>query len=324
MNKRALGPHDRTGGLSISPLVFGGNVFGWTADQATSFALLDAFVDAGFDAVDTADAYSRWVPGHEGGESETLIGQWLKARGRRDDVKILTKVGSDMGQNGEVGHNDLSPGWIERAVEDSLRRLQTDYIDLYQTHWPDPATPQEETLRALDRLVRSGKVRAIGTSNHSAEQVTEALAISEREGLAAYATIQPHYNLYSRATFEGPLQDLAVAKGLGVITYFSLESGFLTGKYRSVDQVAGTARERMLADKFDERGVRILAVLDGVAQRNEATSAQVALAWLLAQPGVTAPIVSATSVAQLSEVLKAATLELSVEDLTELTEASAD
>ena len=319
MNKRALGPDGRTGGLTISPLVFGGNVFGWTADQATSFALLDAFMDAGFDAVDTADAYSRWVPGHEGGESETLIGQWLKARGRRDDVKILTKVGSDMGQ----GHNDLSPGWIERAVEDSLRRLRTDYIDLYQTHWPDPSTPQEETLSALDRLVRSGKVRAIGTSNHSAEQVTEALAISEREGLAAYATIQPHYNLYSRATFEGPLQDLAVAKGLGVITYFSLESGFLTGKYRTVDQVAGTARERMLVDKFDERGVRILAVLDGVAQRNEATSAQVALAWLLAQPGVTAPIVSATSVTQLSEVLKAATLELSTEDLAELTEASA-
>lgn len=315
LTKRKLG----SSGLDIAPLVFGGNVFGWTADEATSFALLDGFVEAGFDAIDTADAYSRWVPGHSGGESEIIIGKWLKARGRRDDVKILTKVGSDMGQ----GYNDLSPAWIETAVEASLRRLQTDYIDLYQTHWPDPKTPQEETLRALDRLVKAGKVRAIGTSNHSAEQVSEALAISDREGLAAYATIQPHYNLYSRDTFEGGLQDLAVSKGLGVITYFSLESGFLTGKYKTVDQIAGTKREGMLKDKFDERGVRILAVLDAVAQKNEATSAQVALAWLLAQPGVTAPIVSATSTEQLADTLKAATLTLSDEDVAELTEASA-
>jgi len=315
LSKRKLGSSD----LDIAPLVFGGNVFGWTADEATSFALLDAFVEAGFDAIDTADAYSRWVPGHSGGESETIIGKWLKARGRRDDVKILTKVGSDMGQ----GHNDLSPAWIETAVEASLRRLQTDYIDLYQTHWPDPKTPQEETLRTLDKLVKAGKVRAIGTSNHSAEQVSEALAISDREGLAAYATIQPHYNLYSRDTFEGGLQDLAVEKGLGVITYFSLESGFLTGKYKTVDQIAGTKREGMLKDKFDERGVRILAVLDAVAQKSEATSAQVALAWLLAQSGVTAPIVSATSTKQLGDTLKAATLTLSDEDLAELTEASA-
>ena len=312
--KRKLG----SSGLDIAPLVFGGNVFGWTADEATSFALMDAFVEAGFDAIDTADAYSRWVPGHSGGESETIIGKWLKARGRRDDVKILTKVGSDMGQ----GHNDLSPGWIETAVEASLRRLQTDYIDLYQTHWPDPKTPQEETLRALDKLVQAGKVRAIGTSNHSAEQVSEALDISQRKGLAAYATIQPHYNLYSRDTFEGGLQDLAVEKSLGVITYFSLESGFLTGKYKTVDQIAGTKREGMLKDKFDERGVRILAVLDAVAQKNEATPAQVALAWLLVQPGVTAPIVSATSTEQLADTLKAATLKLSDEDLAELTEAS--
>lgn len=315
MQKRTLGP---SGGLSIAPLAFGGNVFGWTADEATSFALLDAFVEAGFDAIDTADAYSRWVPGHSGGESEAIIGRWLKARGRRGDVKILTKVGSDMGQ----GRNDLSPAWIEKAVDDSLRRLQTDHIDLYQTHWPDPATPQEETLRALDRLVKAGKVGAIGVSNHSADQVAEALAISEREGLAAYAALQPHYNLYSRSTFEGPLQDLAVAKGLGVITYFSLESGFLTGKYRAVEQIAGTRREAMLKDKFNARGVRILAVLDGVARRNEATPAQAALAWLLTRPGVTAPIVSATSVAQLDEVLKAAALELPAEDLAELTEAS--
>ena len=312
--KRPLGGS----GLDVAPLVFGGNVFGWTADKTASFALLDGFVEAGFDAIDTADAYSRWVEGHSGGESETVIGEWLKARGGRDAVKIFTKVGSDMGQ----GHNDLSPAWIEKAVEDSLRRLQTDYIDLYQTHWPDPNTPQEETLRALDRLVQAGKVRAIGTSNHSAEQVAEALAVSEREGLAAYATLQPHYNLYSRATFEGPLQDLAVEKGLGVITYFSLESGFLTGKYKTADQIVGAKREDMLKGKFDERGVRILAVLDAVAQRNEATPAQVALAWLLAQPGVTAPIVSATTIEQLADTLKAATLELSAEDVAELTEAS--
>lgn len=315
LTKRALGDS----GLDISPLVFGGNVFGWTADEATSFALLDAFVDAGFDAIDTADAYSRWVDGHSGGESETIIGKWLKARGRRGEVKILTKVGSDMGQ----GHKDLSPAWIEKAVEDSLRRLQTDHIDLYQTHWFDPETPQEETLRALDRLVTSGKVGAIGTSNHTAEQVADALAISEREGLAAYRSVQPHYNLYSRDTFEGPLQDLAVEKGLGVITYFSLESGFLTGKYKTADQIVGTSREGMLQGKFDERGVRILAILDAVAQKNEATSAQVALAWLLSRPGVTAPIVSATSTAQLADTLKAATLDLSDEDLAELTEASA-
>ncbi|WP_292021406.1 MULTISPECIES: aldo/keto reductase [unclassified Brevundimonas] len=313
--KRPLG----RSGMDIAPLVFGGNVFGWTADKATSFDLLDGFIAAGFDAIDTADAYSRWVPGHSGGESETIIGEWLKRRGDRDAVKIFTKVGSDMGQ----GHKDLSPAWIEKAVEDSLRRLQTDYIDLYQTHWPDPLTPQEETLRALDRLVQAGKVRAIGTSNHSAEQVAEALAISERDGLAAYASIQPHYNLYSRDTFEGPLQNLAVEQGLGVITYFSLESGFLTGKYKTVDQIAGTKRESALKDKFDERGVRILAVLDAIAQKNEATPAQVALAWLLAQPGVTAPIVSATTLEQLADTLKAAHLTLSDEDVSELTEASA-
>lgn len=316
MQHRPLGPS----GLTTGPLIFGGNVFGWTADRDTSFALLDAFTDAGFNAIDTADSYSRWVSGHDGGESETIIGEWLKARGRRDDLLILTKVGSDMGQ----GHNDLSAGWVERAVEDSLRRLQTDVIDLYQAHWPDPRTPQEETLRAFDRLVQAGKVRAIGVSNHDAAQTAEALEISKRGGLAAYATLQPHYNLYSRDTFEGPLQDIAVERGLGVITYFSLEAGFLTGKYQTADQVAGTAREGMLKDKFDERGVRILATLQAVADRNEATPAQVSLAWLLTRPAVTAPIVSATSVEQLNDTLKAASLMLSDDDLAELTEASAD
>lgn len=318
MQKRPLG----RSGLETAPLVFGGNVFGWTADRERSFVLLDAFVDAGFNAVDTADAYSRWVPGNSGGESEIIIGEWLKARGRRDDVLILTKVGSAMGQNGDNDRHDLSPGWIERAVEDSLRRLQTDVIDLYQAHWPDDRTPQEETLRAFDNLVQAGKVRAIGVSNHTAEATSEALAISAREGLARYETLQPHYNLYSRSTFEGPLQDLAVAQGLGVITYFSLEAGFLTGKYRTAEEAAGTARGGGLKDKFDERGMRVLATLRALAERNEATPAQVALAWLITRPGVTAPIVSATSLEQLSDTLKAAELTLSAEDLTELTEAS--
>ncbi|WP_029087884.1 aldo/keto reductase [Brevundimonas aveniformis] len=314
MQKRPLG-HS---GLSTAPLVFGGNVFGWTADKVRSFELLDAFVDAGFNAVDTADAYSIWAPGHSGGESETIIGEWLKARGHRDDVLILTKVGSDMGQ----GHNDLSPGWIEKAVEDSLRRLQTDYIDLYQSHWPDPNTPQEETLRALNRLVEAGKVRALGLSNHSAEATAEALAISAREGLAAYQTVQPHYNLYSRATFEGPLQDLAVEKGLSAITYFSLESGFLSGKYRSVDDLQGSPRVAALTNHFDERGSRILATLRAVAERNQATSAQVSLAWLMTRPAVAAPIVSATTLSQLSDTLKAVEVKLSDQDIAELTETS--
>lgn len=309
-------------GLKTAPLVFGGNVFGWTADRERAFALLDAFFDAGFNAIDTADAYSRWVPGNHGGESETIIGEWLKRRGRRDDVLLLTKVGSSMRQNGDDDRHDLSPGWIERAVEDSLKRLQTDVIDLYQAHWPDERTPQDETLRAFERLVQAGKVRAIGVSNHSAEDAAEALAISAREGLHRYETLQPHYNLYSRSTFEGPLQDLAVKEGLGVITYFSLEAGFLTGKYRTAEEAAGAARGGALKDRFDERGMRILAVLRGVAERNEATPAQVALAWLLSRPAVTAPIVSATSLEQLTDTLKAADLVLPAEDLAELTEAS--
>ena len=318
MQKRPLGDS----GLQTAPLVFGGNVFGWTADRDRSFALLDAFVDAGFNAIDTADAYSRWVPGHSGGESETIIGEWLKARGRRDDVLILTKVGSPMGQNGDDDRKDLSPGWIERAAEDSLRRLQTDVIDLYQSHWMDETTPTEDTLRAYERLIQAGKVRAIGASNHTAARLREALDVAEAKALPRYRTVQPHYNLYSRDTFEGDLQDLAVAEGLGVITYFSLESGFLSGKYRTVADLEGSTRGAGLKDRFNARGVRILAVLDAVARRNEATSAQVSLAWLLSRPGVTAPIVSATSLEQLADTLKAATLELSDADLAELTEAS--
>jgi len=317
--KRALGKS----GLETAPLVFGGNVFGWTIDKTTSFEILDAFVGAGFNAIDTADVYSRWVPGNSGGESETIIGEWLKARRRRDDVLILTKVGSTMGQNGDDTRNDLSPRWIERAVEDSLRRLQTDVIDLYQSHWMDRTTPTEETLRAYERLIQAGKVRAIGASNHDAVRMREALDVAADKGLPRYETVQPHYNLYNRSTFEGEQQDLAVAEGLGVITYFSLESGFLSGKYRTVaDADASKRGGGMLKDHFNERGVRILAVLDAVARRNEATPAQVALAWLLSRPGVTAPIVSATSLDQLNDTLKAATLTLSVQDLADLTTAS--
>jgi aryl-alcohol dehydrogenase-like predicted oxidoreductase len=319
MQKRPLGKS----GLETAPLVFGGNVFGWTIDRERSFALLDAFVDAGFNAIDTADVYSRWVPGNAGGESETILGDWLKARGRRDDVLILTKVGSSMGQNGDDARNDLSAHWIERAVEASLKRLKTDHIDLYQSHWMDQITPTEETLRAYEKLIEAGKVRAIGASNHDVAKLTEAAALASEKGLPRYETLQPHYNLYSRDTFEGALQDYAVAEDLGVITYFSLESGFLSGKYKSAEDLKDASRGGALKDHFNERGVRILAVLDGVAQRNEATAAQVSLAWLLAQPGVTAPIVSATSLEQLADTLKAASLPLSEADLAELTEASA-
>jgi len=319
MQRRPLGKS----GLETAPLVFGGNVFGWTIDKAKSFEILDAFVDAGFNAIDTADVYSRWVPGNKGGESETIIGEWLKARGRRDDVLILTKVGSSMGQNGEDARNDLSAKWIETAVEDSLRRLQTDVIDLYQSHWMDKVAPTEETLRAYEKLIQSGKVRAIGASNHDVPKLKEAAALAAEKGLPRYETLQPHYNLYSRSTFEGELQDYAVAEGLGVITYFSLESGFLSGKYKSADDLKSASRGGALKDHFNERGVRILAVLDGVAQRLEATPAQVSLAWLLSRPGVTAPIVSATSLDQLNDTLKAATLEVPQDALDELTEASA-
>lgn len=320
MQKRPLGKS----GLETGPLVFGGNVFGWTIDKDRSFELLDAFVDAGFNAIDTADVYSRWVPGNAGGESESIIGEWLKARGRRDDVVILTKVGSSMGHNGDDARNDLSAHWIEREVEASLKRLKTDYIDLYQSHWMDKTTPTEETLGAYDKLIKAGKVRAIGASNHDVAKLTEALGLASEKGLPRYETLQPHYNLYSRNTFEGELQDYAVAEDLGVITYFSLESGFLSGKYKTAADADQSKRGGgMLKDHFSERGVRILAVLDGVAQRNEATAAQVSLAWLLVQPGITAPIVSATSLDQLNDTLKAATLELSAHDIAELNDASA-
>jgi aryl-alcohol dehydrogenase-like predicted oxidoreductase len=302
MDKRKLG----NTGFLVAPLGFGGNVFGWTADEPTSFALLDRFVGAGFNLVDTADSYSRWAPGHVGGESETVIGRWIKRRGRHDDVIIATKVGSDMGE----GHKILRKNYILRAAEASLRRLGVDCIDLYQSHWDDESTSFEESLSAYDRLIRDGKVKAIGASNLNAGRLAQALAVSAEHGLPRYATLQPHYNIYERASFEGELQSLSVREGIGVITYFSLAAGFLTGKYRSPADFGKSARGEGMKKFMNDRGFRILDALAAVGKRLAATQAQVALAWLMARPGVTAPIASATSGAQLDELLGAATLRL--------------
>ncbi|OHV78989.1 aldo/keto reductase [Rhizobium sp. LCM 4573] len=316
MELRALG---RTG-LSIAPIVFGGNVFGWTANEKTSFDLLDRFFDAGFNAIDTADAYSRWVPGHQGGESETIIGKWLKRGGiSRDKAVIVTKVGSDMGQ----GKKDLSAKWIVQAVEGSLSRLQTDYIDLYLSHWPDPDTPYEETLGAYAKLLEQGKVRSIGCSNLDAGQLKDALEVSAAKNLPRYDVIQPEYNLYTRDSFEGPLANLCVKEDIGVITYFSLGAGFLTGKYRSREDAEGRAREGRVSEYFDDKGMRILAALDEVAVETNAAPASIALAWLIRRRGVTAPIASATSLSQLETMIAAGALELSDDQMQLLDEAGA-
>jgi len=309
-------------GLATAPLAFGGNVFGWTADKATSFDLLDAFVDSGFNLIDTADVYSRWASGHSGGESETVIGQWLSASRKRHRVLIATKVGKPMGEAGS-GRAGLSRRWIRQAVEDSLRRLQTDHIDLYQSHDDDTATPLEETLSAFAELMQEGKVRAIGASNYSAPRLAEALATSRRLGLPRYETLQPLFNLADRAPFEAELQPLCVAEGLGVINFFGLARGFLTGKYRSEADLVKSPRGAGVKAYLNERGQRILAALDGVAAELDATPAQVALAWQMAQPGITAPIVSATSVAQWQELAGAAGLALSSGQTDRLTLASA-
>ncbi len=314
MNRRPLG----RSGLTTAPIVFGGNVLGWTVDEPAGFALLDAFVDHGFDAIDTADVYSSWAPGNRGGESETLIGRWLKARpGRREKVTIFTKVGSDLGRPGEKG---LKATWIVQAVEGSLRRLQTEVIDLYFSHWPDAETPQEETLAAFDTLLKAGKVRAIGASNLDAAQLAEALDLSAR-GLPRYEVLQPEYNLHDRAGFEGPLQDLCRAEGLGVVTYFSLASGFLSGKYRSAADFAQSVRGEDMAKYLTPRGFAILDALHEVAGRHGAQASEVALAWLIAQPGVTAPIASATRLAHVESFARAAALQLTPEDLHRLTAA---
>jgi aryl-alcohol dehydrogenase-like predicted oxidoreductase len=300
MTHRPLG----RSGLSTAPLVFGGNVFGWTADEATSHRLLDAFVDGGFNAIDTADVYSAWVPGHVGGESESVIGRWLKTRGKRDDVLILTKVAMWPAQPG------LSAANIAAAVEGSLKRLQTDYIDLYQAHEDDAATPIEETLEAFDRLVKAGKVRAIGASNFSPERLSASLKTSQVLGLARYETIQPKFNLHDRDEVEGPLAELAAREGLGIIPYYGLAAGFLTGKYRTEADLEGRSRGRTVKQYLTARGLKILAALDAAAETVGASQAQVALAWIMAHPAITAPLASATSVEQLNELMGAARLTL--------------
>lgn len=307
-------------GLHIQPIAFGGNVFGWSADEKASFALLDAFVDAGFNLVDTADVYSAWVPGNQGGESETLLGKWFARSGKRDKVLLATKVAKWSERPG------LSTENINAAVEDSLRRLQTDYIDLYQAHEDDEATPLEATLGAFARLIEQGKVRAIGASNYGAARFADALKVSADYHLPRYETLQPEYNLYDRAGYEAALEPLVKAEQVGVISYYALASGFLSGKYRQPDDASRSpARGAQVVQRYlNPRGLRILSALDDVASRHAASASQVALAWLIARPSVTAPIVSATSVAQLQEVLRAATLSLSAEDIAQLDSASAE
>lgn len=305
-------------GIKTGVLAFGGNVFGWTADEPTSFQLLDAFVDSGFNLVDTADVYSTWVPGHSGGESETIIGKWLKNSGKRDKVVIATKVGKPMGPD----RKGLSAIYIRQAVEDSLRRLQTDYIDLYQSHEDDPNTPLEETLAAFGELVKEGKVRAIGASNYRGARLSEALQVSKKGDLARYETLQPEYNLYAREKFEHDLLPVAQHEAVGVIPYFSLASGFLTGKYRSEQDLAKSARGQGIKKYLNDRGLRIIAALDQVAKTHDATPAQIALAWLIAQPTIVAPLVSATSVAQWRELVPAG-LKLTQGDFKALDIASA-
>ena len=315
MDRRKLG----STGFDVAPLAFGGNVFGWTADEPTSFRLLDAFVAAGFNLIDTADSYSRWAPGHQGGESETIIGRWIAQRGRHDDVVIATKVGSDMG----LGYKCLRADYIVQAAEQSLRRLQVDALDLYQSHWDDDKTTFDETLEAYTRLMKQGKVKAIGASNLTAERLAQALATSRQHGYPRYATLQPHYNLYERASFEGPLEDLCEREHIGVITYFSLGAGFLTGKYRTDADFAKSPRGAGMQKFMNPRGMRILAALEEVAQRSNATMAQIALAWLMHRSSVTAPIASATSVAQLDELMAAARLPLDADAIDALNQASA-
>jgi aryl-alcohol dehydrogenase-like predicted oxidoreductase len=315
MHKRRLG---RTG-LQIAPLAFGGNVFGWTADAKTSFDLLDRFLEAGFNTIDTADVYSAWAPGNKGGESETIIGDWMKKRGNRAKVIVVTKVGSPMGP----GKKGLSAPYIAEAVEASLKRLQSDFIDLYLSHWPDPDTPHEETLGAYRDLVQQGKVRFIGASNLDAKQLAASLEAAKAKALPRYDVLQPEYNLYDRGSFDGPLRDLCIAEEIGVITYFSLAKGFLSGKYRSEADLGQSQRGGGVKAYLNERGFRILAALDAIAARLGAKPAEVALAWLIGQPGVTAPIASATSLAQLDSLIKAASLELDDDDRRVLEQASA-
>ena len=314
MQKRRLGQSS----LEIAPLAFGGNVFGWTADEKTSFELLDGFVAAGFNFIDSADVYSRWVPGNSGGESETIIGKWLKARGNRSKVIIATKLGIEMAP----GKKGLSRAYMMQAVEDSLRRLQTDYIDLYQSHRDDPDTPIEETLSAYAELIKQGKIREIGASNFSADRLGESLRVSAAQGLPRYQSLQPLYSLVERGEFEGPLEQLCLKEKVGVISYFSLASGFLTGKYRSKADTEGRARGTRVEKYLNDDGMRVLAALDEVAARHNAKPGQVALAWLMARPSITAPIASATNLPQLQELVRSAEITLDRDAIAQIDAAS--
>jgi len=314
VHKRPLGKSS----LSVAPLAFGGNVFGWSVDEKRSFELLDAFVDAGGNLIDTADVYSAWVPGNRGGESETIIGNWLKQSGKRDQVVIATKVAK------WAEHPGLSPANIHQAVDGSLKRLQTDHIDLYQAHEDDASVPLAETLGAFARLIESGKVRVIGASNYGAARFADALAVSKQHNLPRYESLQPEYNLVSRDSYEKELEPLIRAENIGVISYYALASGFLSGKYRSeADLARSSARGGSVKKYLNPRGLQVLAALDAIAAAHHATPAQVALAWLIARPGITAPIASATSVEQLHELLDATSLQLSPDEIAQLDLVSA-
>ena len=315
MQFRTLG----TTGLQVSPLCFGGNVFGWTVDEATSFSLLDRFVDAGLNFIDTADVYSAWATGNTGGESETIIGNWFRSRGLRDKVILATKVGSEMGPEDK----GLSPAYIRRAVDASLKRLQTDYIDLYQSHWDDPSVPFEDVLGTYQELIEAGKVRAIGASNLTAERLQESLDVADRHGLPRYQTLQPLYNLYDRADYENGPQAICLKNGLGTIPYYTLAAGFLTGKYRQPEDLGQSARGKTAERYLNERGLRILSGMDEVAKSRGITNAQVAVAWLLAQPTISAGLASATRLAQLNELIDAASIELTAAELATLNQVSA-
>jgi len=316
MEKRELG----NSGLKVAPLALGGNVFGWTVHEPMASKLLDAFVEAGFNLIDTADMYSTWVPGNKGGESETIIGNWLRRSGKRDKVVIATKVGMEMGPN----KKGLSKRYILSAVEDSLKRLQIDCIDLYQSHADDPETPLEETLEALESLVAAGKVRAVGASNYSAERLTRALQVSDQRGYPSYQCLQPEYNLYDRAGYENALEAVCLERGLGVIPYYSLASGFLTGKYRSESDLSKSIRGQGIKKYLNDRGFRILEALDRVAEQHDSVPAKVALAWLIARPSITAPIASATNLEQLSDLVEAANLKLDKASVELLNQASTE
>lgn len=305
--------------MQVSPLAFGGNVFGWTLNESESFRILDAFLDAGFNFIDTADTYSKWAEGNQGGESETILGNWFRQRGRRDDVILATKLGGDMG----AGRKGLKAGYVKEAVEASLKRLKTDYIDLYQTHYDDPETPVEETMEALNRLIDEGKVRYIGASNYTAERIAQSNEFARQHGMQGYISLQPLYNLHDRQQLEESYLPLVEQEKLAVISYYALASGFLSGKYRSKEDLGKSVRGQKAIQYLDDRGHRILAALDEVAAAHQVAPAQVAIAWQLHKPFITAPIVSATTEKQLAELAGAASLELSPEQVALLDQASA-